>query len=206
MSTVKTNQGTARASLGIDKKGRESTCRFGRRVWSSILDRMGFAVLLAIVVGVSASHSDMALAEGFPEVAVVTHQGVEIESVEMAGLSRLFLSLENGLDGVRLKAVNLSDPELKLSFLERVTGMSARQIERHFIQMELQGEGKWPPEVDSAEQLVKLIVKSRNVVGWLPVSELQNLPEQYRDALKVIAVAGHKPGDKGYLLGSSQQF
>jgi len=145
-------------------------------------------------------------AGSYPEIAVVTHRGNDIDSVDREELGRLFLSLSNSIAGVRLKAVNLSEKDLKLGFLERITMMSARQIEDHFIRADLRGEGKWPPEVFTSEEMVRLIVKSRNVVGWIPVSDLEALREKYRNAIKVIAVDGLNPGDDGYPLGPADDF
>jgi hypothetical protein len=119
---------------------------------------------------------------------VVVHRDVALDHINRTELGRLFLSLAGQAGGVKLKAVNLSDKQLTMEFIASVTGMPSAKVEDHFVQLELRGEGRWPPQVASGEELVSLIARSSTVIGWLPVSELEKLSPRQQALLKVLAV------------------
>ena len=134
------------------------------------------------------------------DIVVVTYKDIELDNVSSADLGRLFLSLRSELGGVSVKAVNLSDEVLKYEFLEALTGMTERDVDAHFVKLDLRGEGDWPPEVASAEGLVKLLIKYQKAVGWMTTEAMASLSERSRSVLRIIAVDGLRPDDNGYVL------
>jgi len=156
--------------------------------------------MIAPILCLAGAMSLGSMAAANQDIVVVTHTDTGITNVDKIELGRLYLSVSRELGGVTIKAVNQSVEGLKLDFLSALTGMSDRDIESHFVALDMRGEGRWPPEVDDTEALVKLLIKYKKAVGWMTVEEFSELPERARSVLNVLSIDGKTAGEEGYVL------
>lgn len=135
-----------------------------------------------------------------PEIVVVTHTSIPLESVGKKELTQLFLGLRTSIGKVRLSPLDLAATELRQGYLERLTGMSWARLEEHYMGLVLRGEGRRPPRVGNAKDVARLAFEVKRVIAWLPRSEFEGLDARQRAVLKVLAVDGKKPGEDKYLF------
>lgn len=143
-----------------------------------------------------------ASAEAGDPVAVVTFKDVPLDAVTRTELSNLFLAELDVVGGVKVKIANIADPAVKFPFLESLTGLGEKDLEDHFVAMNLRGEGDWPSEFGDAGELVKMVIRYKQAIVWMPMADWNRIPEKHRSVLKVLSVDGRRPGDPGYDLQS----
>ena len=148
-----------------------------------------FTLLLALLLPASA------FAERY---AIFVHQSLPLEKVSSRDLARLFLSESVSLGSYRLHPVNLAEKDLKFSFYQALTSMPPEKVSFHFVESELRGEGSWPRVVFSELEVIKMIMVSRRVVGWMSWEKYQGLADSVRKNLRLVAVDDRLPDDPGY--------
>lgn len=134
--------------------------------------------LVATLIGLSEAQAG--------DYLVVAHKSAGFSSASQEEIANLFLLRSDNITGASVKVVNLSEKAQKLAFLARLTDKSEREVEDHFVKLELRGEGKWPSEVNDGSALVKLIAKSKKVVGWLSEADYALLSEKEKSLLVVL--------------------
>ncbi len=131
----------------------------------------------------------LSVSQGVPgntEYVVLANKSNPIESIGKTDLARLYLSKTRHIDGQAYRVVNLAEDEVKQSFLSDLTSMTPAEIERHYIALELRGEGEKPKEVSSSKSMIFLLIKSDTIIGWLPVEEYERLSPTMKDQMRVI--------------------
>lgn len=162
--------------------------RRNKRFWLTLL--LG-GLVLALPLSASAE-----------QFAIVVHKSLQVDQASTRELARLFLAESSSLGSHRLHPVNLAQSDEKYTFYEALTSMPRDRVAFHFVESELRGEGTWPREVLSELEVIKMILVSRRVVGWMSWEQYQGLAESVRKNLKLVSVDGHRPGEEGYPVSS----
>lgn len=123
-----------------------------------------------------------------PSYVVIAAKNCPLDSVPKQELARLFLSLTDRLEGTRVSPLNLAETSVKLGFLEWITGLEGEEIENHFIELELIGEGSWPEEVATAIEMAKRTAEEEQTIGWLPRQAFAKIPLSFKSRLKKLLV------------------
>lgn len=79
----------------------------------------------------------------------------------------------------------------RAAFVSAVIGMSPARFAEHWVDQQVRGAGGAPKVAASAAAAVKLVSKVRGAVAFVPLS-------QVTPAVKVIALDGKLPGQRGY--------
>lgn len=153
---------------------------------------------LALLAGREVSLASGAAADEQPEIVIVTHTSVPLESVRKSDLAQVFLGLRTSLGGVNVTPINVPPTEARQSFLKRLTGMSANRIEEHYIALVLRGEGRRPLTVDGPTDVPRLAFEAKRIVAWLPRAQYDALTETQKSLLKILTVDGRAPGESDY--------
>lgn len=126
--------------------------------------------------------------EGQSEFVILANKDSPLRAIGKSELARLYLSKTKKVGGHAYQVVNLSEERIKNKFLFELTSMSEVEIDRHYITLELRGEGEKPKEVPSSKGMVFLLVKSDKIIGWLPQSEYDRLSVSIKKYLRVISI------------------
>ncbi|EDY83314.1 hypothetical protein VDG1235_2940 [Verrucomicrobiia bacterium DG1235] len=147
------------------------------------------AKLLSALAAYLATTTTLILAKDQPaEFVILANKDNPIQTIEKSDLARLYLSKTRKVDGHAYRVVNLAEDQVKEEFLSDLTSMSPAEIERHYITMELRGEGEKPKEVSSSKSMIFLLIKSDKIIGWLPLSEYESLSEPMKKQMRVIRI------------------
>ncbi len=133
------------------------------------------------------------------QLAVVVNQSNEISSVTLQSLQDIYVgnrvswSSNHKIFPVSMK----SSLEITQSFFEMALGRSTREMKRAWIRLTLSGEGAPPKMLGSEAEVLLYVARNEGAIGFVGVDMLN-------DSVKVLAVQGKLPSEKGYLLNSVQ--
>ena len=133
------------------------------------------------------------------QIAVVVNQGNEIKSVTLQSLQDIYAGNKvSWSNNHKIFPVSMkSNLEVSQSFFEQALGKSPREMKWAWIRLTLSGEGAPPKVVGSEAEMLLYIAKNEGAIGFVGVDKVN-------DSVKVLAVQGKLPSEKGYLLKSVQ--
>ena len=157
-------------------------------LFNYIAPRKGFGPLVCLVL---LCCQLLGVREASGQIAVVVNQGNEIKSVTLQSLQDIYArnkvswSNNHKIFPVSMK----SSLKITQSFFEKALGKSPREMQRAWIRLTLSGTSAPPKEV------LLYIAKNEGAIGFVSVDKVN-------DSVKVLAVQGKLPSEKGYLLKS----
>ncbi|SEA01601.1 phosphate ABC transporter substrate-binding protein [Alkalimonas amylolytica] len=116
----------------------------------------------------------------FAEIAVIVHpsQGAAISQDD---ISRVFMGRSGDIAGETFIPVNLADSHpAKAHFDQAVLGRSSSQIKAYWSRLVFTGKGTPPKEVGSDSEVLTLVAKNPNIIGYVPLSMVD-------DSVRVVA-------------------
>jgi hypothetical protein len=128
-------------------------------------------------------------------LAVVVAKNSPIQQLSQFELKKLYLGANiNDSAGERIIAFNQApnSPD-RVSFEQRVLGMTPDEVARYWIDRKIRGEGGAPKSVGSAELLQRVVSKLEHSVAYVRA-------DQVRPDVRVVAIDGNIPGDAAYRL------
>lgn len=151
--------------------------------------RMLVKLLVAVSLTIAAAP---AVAE--PIAVVVNHDNPKA-SVGAEELKAIYLGRRTEWsDGTTAQPIDQAPSAPgRAAFVAAVIGMSPARFAEHWVDQKVRGAGSAPPVATSPAAAVKLVSRVRGAVAFVPLS-------QVTPAVKVLAVDGKLPGQRGYLL------
>jgi len=128
-------------------------------------------------------------------LAVVVAKISPIQHLSQFELKKLYLGSNiSDSAGERIIAFNQApnSPD-RVSFEQRVLGMTPDEVARYWIDRKIRGEGGAPKSVGSAELLQRVVSKLEHSVAYVRA-------DQVRPDVRVVAIDGSVPGDAAYRL------
>ncbi len=137
--------------------------------------------------------------EASGQIAVVVNQGNEIKSVTLQSLQDIYAGNKvSWSNNHKIFPVSMkSSLELSQSFFEKALGKSPREMKRAWIRLTLSGAGAPPIMVGSEAEVLLYVAKNEGAIVFVGVDKVN-------DSVRVLAVQGKLPSEKGYLLKSVQ--
>ncbi len=131
------------------------------------------------------------------QLAVVVNQDNGIEGVTLQSLQDIYAGNKvSWSNNHKIFPVSMkSNLAITRSFFDEALGKSAREMKRAWIRLTLSGEGAPPKVVGSEAEVLLYIAKNEGAIGFVHVDKVN-------DSVKVLAVQGKLPSEKGYLLKS----
>jgi ABC-type phosphate transport system substrate-binding protein len=113
--------------------------------------------------------SMMLSAVSFAEIEVIVHPS-NGAALDKDSIQRIYLgktrAFTGGGEAVAISLKEGSGPEGE--FTKNVLGKSAKQLKAYWAKMVFTGKGTPPRQIDSAEEMVKLISTNPNLIGFVP--------------------------------------
>ena len=165
-------------------------------LFNYIAPRKGFGPLVCLVL---LCGQLLGVREASGQLAVVVNRGNEIKGVTLQSLQDIYArnkvswSNNHKIFPVSMKS-NLA---ITRSFFEKALDKSPREMKRTWIRLTLSGAGAPPKVVGSEAEVLLYIAKNEGAIGFVDVDKVN-------DSVKVLAVQGKLPSEKGYLLKSVQ--
>ena len=133
------------------------------------------------------------------QIAVVVNQGNEVKSVALQSLQDIYAGNKvSWSNNHKIFPVSMkSSLGVTQSFFEKALDKSPREVKRAWIRLTLSGAGAPPRVVGSEEEVLLYVAKNEGAIGFVRVDKVT-------DSVKVLAVQGKLPAEKGYLLKSVQ--
>ena len=133
------------------------------------------------------------------QLAVVVNQGNEIKSVTVQSLQDIYAGNKvSWSNNHKIFPVSMkSSLEITQFFFEKALGKSTREMKRTWIRLTLSGESAPPRVVGSEAEVLLYVAKNEGAIGFVGVDKVN-------DSVKVLAVQGKLPSERGYLLNSVQ--
>lgn len=135
-------------------------------------------------------------------IAVIANSTVPIRNLELHELKSVILG-ERGYwnSGVAVKLVALAESTPEAAAVrERVCGMSARQLKRHWLELLFRGDGHAPQVVTAADELCRLVAGQPGAIGCVTIEEALECAQRHPDGVVLLSVNGVLPRDPGYPL------
>lgn len=128
-------------------------------------------------------------------VAVIVAKSSKVAALTSAELKRIFTgeSLTGGGSGKLVPFNQSPSSALRVAFDRGILGMTAGEVGRFWVDRKVRGQTGAPRALASSVQVVKVVAKFPNAIGYVPVSEVTA-------EVKVIAIDGGRPGDDDYPL------
>jgi len=135
--------------------------------------------------------------EASGQIAVVVNQGNAIESVTLQSLQDIYAGNKvSWSNNYKIFPVTMkSSLEVSQSFFEEALGKSSREMQRAWIRLTLSGAGAPPKVVGTEAEVLLYVAKNEGAIGFVSVDNVN-------DSVRVLAVQGKLPSEKGYLLKS----
>ena len=135
--------------------------------------------------------------EASGQIAVVVNQGNEIKSVTLQSLQDIYAGNKvSWSNNHKIFPVSMKTSlEVTQSFFEKALGKSPREMKRAWIRLTLSGAGAPPKMVGSEAEVLLYVAKNEGAIGFVGIDKVN-------DSVKVLAVQGNLPSEKGYLLKS----
>lgn len=106
------------------------------------------------------------------EIVVVAGKDSRIDQLDERQVANLFLAKTNRLDdGSRVKLFELSDNRYRESFYKEIAGKSLPQIKSYWTTFIFTGKGRPPKTVDQARELIELLNKDPDAIGYMPLNQ-----------------------------------
>ena len=139
----------------------------------------------------------LTIREASGQIAVVVNQGNEIESVTLQSLQDIYAGNKvSWSNNYKIFPVTMkSSLEVSQSFFAEALGKSSREMKRAWIRLTLSGAGAAPKVVGSEAEMLLYVAKNEGAIGFVNVDNVN-------DSVRVLAVQGKLPSEKGYLLKS----
>ena len=165
-------------------------------LFNNISHRKGLGSLVCLVL---LCCQLLGVREASGQIAVVVNQGNEIKSVTLQSLQDIYAGNKvSWKNNHKIFPVSMkSSLELSQSFFEKALGKSPREMRRAWIRLALSGASAPPKVVGSEAEVLLYIAKNEGAIGFVGVDKVN-------DSVKVLAVQGKLPSEKGYLLKSVQ--
>jgi hypothetical protein len=155
-----------------------------RSIWITAVVLLVGSLGVSVAPGAAASSSKSPLAD----YVVIASRLSPIKEIHREDLARIFLRLTNQVDRHPVIPVNYAPEKISMDFMSALTGMSPDELGDHFVELEIRGEGTWPPSVEDPADLVRLLASSEKAISWLPRQQYQHLSERLKRALRIVEV------------------
>lgn len=138
------------------------------------------------------------------ELALVVSAEWQATEIELTTLSRIYLGRRTHWSGQRVQPLNLPADSGSRSLFEReVLGLSARELERYWIDQALRGGPLPPRERQDARAVIHSVRAHPGRIGYVPRAELAGAEMEGVRVLAIRVAGGSlRPGDEGYPLRS----
>lgn len=131
-----------------------------RRISVKVRDTY-FLTFVAIALSAQASWADSA-------VVLVTAKDSPIESFSSLDIRKVYLGISVTVDGSAVRALRRPDDEhLNQIFLQSVMAMTQRSYERRLLSLVLKFGTPRPVEVDSHQELLKLLARNPSSITYM---------------------------------------
>lgn len=113
-------------------------------------------------------------------IAVIVHPS-NGATVDQSDISRLFLGKKKAFsDGGQAVPINLAGSDARANFEEKALSKSSSQLKAYWSKLVFTGKGSPPKEVKSEQEMLDLIAKNPNFIGYVSADKVD-------DSVKVIA-------------------
>ena len=135
----------------------------------------------------------------FGQVAVLVHEAAAIDGLSQKDLLDIYLG-KTVLweDKTKVNPLSLrSNHEATGHFFEKCLGKSLRTMKKKWIGLALSGQGAPPKSMDTEKEMVEYIADNRSAIGFVSLAYLEEA--KLEGAIKVLAIEGKLPFEKGYM-------
>jgi len=106
------------------------------------------------------------------EVAVIAHPSQNL-TVSPDELERIFLGKLKQVDGQSIVPINLKmGSPVRKDFNEKVLGKTESQLKSYWSRLVFTGKAQPPKDVESESEMLELIARNPNMVGYIDKSNL----------------------------------
>lgn len=106
------------------------------------------------------------------DIAIIVHPASTVETSK-DDIVRLYTGRSNNLNGAAVEPLNLSDGhDLRNSFDNDVLGRSPSQVKAYWSKLVFTGKGSPPKEVGSAAEVIDLVAKNPNIIGYVSKADV----------------------------------
>lgn len=119
-------------------------------------------------------------AAAYADIAVIVHpsQGITISQDD---INRVFMGRAGDIAGETFIPINLVDSHpAKAQFDQNVLGRSSSQVKAYWSRLVFTGKGSPPKEVSSETEVMALVAKNPNIIGYVPLDLVD-------DSVRVVA-------------------
>lgn len=105
------------------------------------------------------------LAEG---ISVITHPSANF-NIQKEDIVKLFTGRSQTFpDGRNAVPINFTESKpIRLAFDDKVIGRSSSQLKAYWSKLMFTGKGTPPKEVESVDEMIQLISKNPNIIGYI---------------------------------------
>lgn len=153
------------------------------------------AKLTSILLFVAAFASGGAASEASHDpLVVIVAATSELREISLPTLRRAFTGTVAEAGGQRLIPLNApSEHEDRVLFDRSVLGMLPDEIGRFWVDQRIRGKGQAPRVIANASLAVRVVAALPGGIAYVRRSSINA-------SVQVLAIEGHLPGDRGYLL------
>lgn len=103
------------------------------------------------------------------EIAIITAPGVELDSLSVEQVERLYLKRPNRYpNGVKLVAIDQkAGSEIRKAFLQKALWKTEIEVAEYWSRRMFSGKGKPPKQVDGDEAVIETVVSSGKAIGYV---------------------------------------
>ena len=129
-------------------------------------------------------------------LAVVVSTKNDVPDLKVSQLTEILLGRVSVWPNGRRITVVLREPESpeRAALLQACCHLTVESYRKRMLQAVFTGEASSEPKTVTSSTFVKKFVANvPGAIGFIPVSDVD-------DSVRVVSIAGHRPGDTGYLL------
>ena len=107
-------------------------------------------------------------------LVVIVHPGVKLDDATPAKVRKFYLNMAPAFPGgVKVESVDLKDGSgIRPLFLEKVLGMSAEELDRHWIERQYQTANAVPDRLTSDAEVIAWVAKHEGGIGFVHASAI----------------------------------
>jgi len=127
--------------------------------------KIGFGLILAAVVGMAFTFSNVASAA---DVVVIANKNVTTSSLTADEVKDIFLAKKTQWEnGQKINFVTLKDCDTHRAFLKQYLQKSSSQFERYYRTLVFTGKGSLPNTFNTENQLVDFVSGTDGAIGYV---------------------------------------
>ncbi len=120
-------------------------------------------------------------------LVVIVHPGVKLDDATPAKVRKFYLNMAPAFPGgVKVESVDLKDGSgIRPLFLDKVLGMTAEELERHWIERQYQTANPIPERLTSDAEVIAWVAKHEGGIGFVHASAIPAGTTQVKVVLTV---------------------